>query len=416
MITTDKRKKTEKVFLLFALYDKTDISTRIEELSSLVKTAGAEVVGSEYQFIREVCPATIFGKGKLEQFKTEIREANVDTVIFDGTLSPSKTQNLSDILDIKVIDRTTLILDIFAINATTAEGKLQVELAQLEYLLPRLKGQGKALSRLGGGIGTRGPGETRLETNKRYIRNRINSLKNSLKDLENRRNAVGERRKKNGAIVVALAGYTNAGKSTLLNLLSGSDVIAEDKLFATLDPTARKVKIGDFNVIFVDTVGFIRDIPTSLIEAFRSTLQSVENADVVLNVCDVSSSNLSEQAEVANNEIIRIKPTAKIIKVYNKADKISCFEFLPTDGIIISAKQNKGIDALVAAIKKEIESQFEQIKIIVPHEKIGEFYKLTQFLENYKIDYGDDGAEISITIRKTVYPKIRESIKNIRVN
>jgi len=270
MITTDKRKKTEKVFLLFALYDKTDISTRIEELSSLVKTAGAEVVGSEYQFIREVCPATIFGKGKLEQFKTEIREANVDTVIFDGTLSPSKTQNLSDILDIKVIDRTTLILDIFAINATTAEGKLQVELAQLEYLLPRLKGQGKALSRLGGGIGTRGPGETRLETNKRYIRNRINSLKNSLKDLENRRNAVGERRKKNGAIVVALAGYTNAGKSTLLNLLSGSDVIAEDKLFATLDPTARKVKIGDFNVIFVDTVGFIRDIPTSLIEAFSS--------------------------------------------------------------------------------------------------------------------------------------------------
>lgn len=404
MITTDKRKKTEKVFLLFALYDKTDISTRIEELSSLVKTAGAEVVGSEYQFIREVCPATIFGKGKLEQFKTEIREANVDTVIFDGTLSPSKTQNLSDILDIKVIDRTTLILDIFAINATTAEGKLQVELAQLEYLLPRLKGQGKALSRLGGGIGTRGPGETRLETNKRYIRNRINSLKNSLKDLENRRNAVGERRKKNGAIVVALAGYTNAGKSTLLNLLSGSDVIAEDKLFATLDPTARKVKIGDFNVIFVDTVGFIRDIPTSLIEAFRSTLQSVENADVVLNVCDVSSSNLSEQAEVANNEIIRIKPTAKIIKVYNKADKISYFEFLPTDGIIISAKQNKGIDALVAAIKKEIESQF------------ADFYKLTQFLENYKIDYGDDGAEISFTIRKSVYPKIRESIKNIRVN
>lgn len=416
MITTDKRKKTEKVFLLFALYDKTDISTRIEELSSLVKTAGAEVVGSEYQFIREVYPATIFGKGKLEQFKTEIREANVDTVIFDGTLSPSKTQNLSDILDIKVIDRTTLILDIFAINATTAEGKLQVELAQLEYLLLRLKGQGKALSRLGGGIGTRGPGETSLETNKRYIRNRINSLKNSLKDLENRRNAVGERRKKNGAIVVALAGYTNAGKSTLLNLLSGSDVIAEDKLFATLDPTARKVKIGDFNVIFVDTVGFIRDIPTSLIEAFRSTFQSVENADVVLNVCDVSSSNLSEQAEVANNEIIRRKPTAKIIKVYNKADKISYFEFLPTDGIIISAKQNKGIDALVAAIKKEIESQFEQIKIIVPHEKIGEFYKLTQFLENYKIDYGDNGAEISFTIRKSVHPKIRESIKNIRVN
>lgn len=416
MITTDKRKKTEKVFLLFALYDKTDISTRIEELSSLVKTAGAKVVGSEYQFIREVCPATIFGKGKLEQFKIEIREANVDTVIFDGTLSPSKTQNLSDILDIKVIDRTTLILDIFAINATTAEGKLQVELAQLEYLLPRLKGQGKALSRLGGGIGTRGPGETRLETNKRYIRNRINSLKNSLKDLENRRNAVGERRKKNGAIVVALAGYTNAGKSTLLNLLSGSDVIAEDKLFATLDPTARKVKIGDFNVIFVDTVGFIRDIPTSLIEAFRSTLQSVENADVVLNVCDVSSSNLSEQSEVAKDEIIRIRPNANIIKVYNKADKISDFEFLPTDGILISAKQNKGVDKLISAIKKEIENQFEQIKITVPHEKIGEFYKLTQYLENYKLDYCNNGTEISFTVRKTVYPKIRSEIKNIRVN
>ena len=293
---------------------------------------------------------------------------------------------------------------------------MQVELAQLEYLLPRLNGQGKALSRLGGGIGTRGPGETQLETNKRYIRNRINSLKNSLKDLEKRRNAVGERRKKNGAIVVALAGYTNAGKSTLLNLLSGSDVIAEDKLFATLDPTARKVKIGDFNVIFVDTVGFIRDIPTSLIEAFRSTLQSVENADVVLNVCDVSSSNLSEQSEVAKDEIIRIKPNANIIKVYNKADKISDFEFLPTDGILISEKQNKGVDKLISAIKKEIENQFEQIKITVPHEKIGEFYKLTQYLENYKLDYCNNGTEISFTVRKTVYPKIRSEIKNIRVN
>lgn len=416
MITIDKRKRNEKVFLLFALYDKSDISPRIEELSSLVKTAGAEVVGSGYQFIREVCPATIFGKGKLEELKTEIRAANADTVIFDGTLSPSKTQNLSDILEIKVIDRTTLILDIFALNATTAEGKLQVELAQLEYLLPRLNGQGKALSRLGGGIGTRGPGETQLETNKRYIRNRINSLKNSLKDLEKRRNAVGERRKKNGAIVVALSGYTNVGKSTLLNLLSGSDVLAEDKLFATLDPTARKVKIGDFNVVFVDTVGFIRDIPTSLIKAFRSTLQSVENADVVLNVCDVSSSNLSEQSEVAKDEIIRIKPNANIIKVYNKADKISDFEFLPTDGILISAKQNKGVDKLISAIKKEIENQFEQIKITVPHEKIGEFYKLMQYLENYKLDYCNNGTEISFTVRKTVYPKIRSEIKNIRVN
>lgn len=416
MITIDKRKRNEKVFLLFALYDKSDISPRIEELSSLVKTAGAEVVGSGYQFIREVCHATIFGKGKLEELKTEIRAANADTVIFDGTLSPSKTQNLSDILEIKVIDRTTLILDIFALNATTAEGKLQVELAQLEYLLPRLNGQGKALSRLGGGIGTRGPGETQLETNKRYIRNRINSLKNSLKDLEKRRNAVGERRKKNGAIVVALSGYTNVGKSTLLNLLSGSDVLAEDKLFATLDPTARKVKIGDFNVVFVDTVGFIRDIPTSLIKAFRSTLQSVENADVVLNVCDVSSSNLSEQSEVAKDEIIRIKPNANIIKVYNKADKISDFEFLPTDGILISAKQNKGVDKLISAIKKEIENQFEQIKITVPHEKIGEFYKLTQYLENYKLDYCNNGTEISFTVRKTVYPKIRSEIKNIRVN
>ena len=293
---------------------------------------------------------------------------------------------------------------------------MQVELAQLEYLLPRLNGQGKALSRLGGGIGTRGPGETQLETNKRYIRNRINSLKNSLKDLEKRRNAVGERRKKNGAIVVALSGYTNVGKSTLLNLLSGSDVLAEDKLFATLDPTARKVKIGDFNVVFVDTVGFIRDIPTSLIKAFRSTLQSVENADVVLNVCDVSSSNLSEQSEVAKDEIIRIKPNANIIKVYNKADKISDFEFLLTDGILISAKQNKGVDKLISAIKKEIENQFEQIKITVPHEKIGEFYKLTQYLENYKLDYCNNGTEISFTVRKTVYPKIRSEIKNIRVN
>lgn len=415
-MTTDKQRKSEKVFLLFAVYDKTDISPRIDELSRLAETAGAEVVGTGYQYIREICPATIFGKGKLEEFKSEIASLHADTVIYDGSLSPTKTQNLEDILEVKVIDRTTLILDIFAINATTAEGKLQVELAQLEYLLPRLKGQGKGLSRLGGGIGTRGPGETQLETDKRYIRNRINSLKNSLKDLEKRRTAVGERRKKNGAVTVALAGYTNAGKSTLLNLLSGSNVLAEDKLFATLDPTARKVKLGDFNVVFVDTVGFIRDIPTNLIEAFGSTLKSVEDADVILNVCDVSSDDFLTQLQVANDEIIKIKPDADIIKVYNKADKIDNFEILPTDGVVISAKQNKGINELFAAIKREIGNQFEQIKITVSHEKLGGFYKLTQYLENYKTEYRDDFAEISFSVRKTVYPKIKDEIKNIRVN
>ena len=415
-MTTDKQRKSEKVFLLFAVYDKTDISPRIDELSRLAETAGAEVVGTGYQYIREICPATIFGKGKLEEFKSEITSLHADTVIYDGSLSPTKTQNLQDILEVKVIDRTTLILDIFAINATTAEGKLQVELAQLEYLLPRLKGQGKGLSRLGGGIGTRGPGETQLETDKRYIRNRINSLKNSLKDLEKRRTAVGERRKKNGAVTVALAGYTNAGKSTLLNLLSGSNVLAEDKLFATLDPTARKVKLGDFNVVFVDTVGFIRDIPINLIEAFGSTLKSVEDADVILNVCDVSSDDFLTQLQVANDEIIKIKPDADIIKVYNKADKIDNFEILPTDGVVISAKQNKGINELFTAIKREIGNQFEQIKITVLHEKLGEFYKLTQYLENYKTEYRDDFAEISFSVRKTVYPKIKDEIKNIRVN
>lgn len=322
-----------------------ELESRVLELKELIKTAGATVVGYSFQVLREISPATIFGSGKLEEMLAEIRANNVNVIVFDGDLSPSQAQNLSDYFDgIKFIDRTALILDIFAINAKTKEGKLQVELAQHEYVLSRLKGQGKALSRLGGGIGTRGPGETRLETDRRYIRHRIQTLKLQLQELEKKRKLITSRRERTNTIVVALAGYTNAGKSTLLNALSGSDVLAEDKLFATLDPTSRKIEVNGYSVLLVDTVGFIKDIPTNLVNAFKSTLESVSDADLILNVCDATG-DWEKQNAVTEEILSELNADSPIIKVFNKCENISDFINYPSDGVFISAKYGKGLDA-----------------------------------------------------------------------
>lgn len=361
---------TENAYLLFPVFDKRDdFDLRLDELTRLCESAGVNVLGYDLQYVREINPATVFGSGKLEEIKDKISTLKVDVIVYDGTLNPSKTQNLSNFFDgLKFIDRTTLILDIFALRATTAEGKLQVELAQLEYLLPRLKGQGKALSRLGGGVGTRGPGETKLETDRRYIRGRINSLKKSLEELKSRRKLISERRKKNQTLTVALAGYTNAGKSTLLNKLSGSDVLSEDKLFATLDPTARKVKLNGFTIILIDTVGFIRDIPTNLIDAFKSTLSAVCDADLILNVCDASG-DYANQLAVTDKLLEELHPTAQIIKVYNKADKINDFINIPSDGVIISAALGIGIDELLNKMETVLNEGYQTREITIPHSK-----------------------------------------------
>ena len=281
----------EKIYIIQPITEDNAEKYRVlqEEAVSLIESAGAAYAGTIYQNVREINPATFIGEGKLRELKERLYGLDEITVLFNGELSPSQTLNISAALDNrKVIDRTTLILDIFAKNAQSSEGKLQVELAQLKYIYPRLKGKGEALSRLGGGVGTRGPGETQLETDRRYIRGRLKYLEQRLRETEKRRSLQTVRRKKDAVKTIALVGYTNTGKSTLLNLLTGSDVYVKNELFATLDPTARSFSVNDAEFLLVDTVGFLQDLPHNLIEAFKSTLESALNCDLALIVCDAT--------------------------------------------------------------------------------------------------------------------------------
>lgn len=397
--TLNIKKINEKVYAIMPVFDDKDVSDRIDELKNLVLSAGAEFVGCGMQKIREITPSTLFGKGKLEEMKIEAEENKATTIVCDYSLSPAQQRNLSDFFDKKVIDKTALILDIFALNARTNEGKLQVEVAQLEYLLPRLKGQGKSLSRLGGGIGTRGPGETQLETDRRHILSRIKNLKNQLDELNERRDLQNDRRDKNNVLTVALAGYTNVGKSSILNLIAKSDVLAENRLFATLDPTARKVKLGNIEVVFFDTVGFIRDIPTDLIEAFKSTLSCVKNADLILNVCDLTSDFIS-QTEVTEKILKDINATSPVIKVYNKCDNISDFTFCDKNGIVVSAKTGEGIENLKKAVEKFFEDYFTDLVFEIKYTDQSEIFKLKKYTEKFETEYFDDYIKVNIRIKK----------------
>ena len=318
----ENKESAEKAVLICADTGEYDAESSLVELSELAKTAGAEVVCEIVQKREAPDGATYIGSGKLKELCDFCRSNEVDVIIADGELSPSQQRNIENETDVRVIDRTTLILDIFAMRALSGEGKLQVELAQLKYLLPRLGGKGVSMSRLGGGIGTRGPGETKLETDRRHIRRRISSLEAELKELEARRARYRERRKKDGAVTVALVGYTNAGKSTLMNALTNAGVLAENKLFATLDPTARALTLPDGRtVILIDTVGFIRRLPHKLVEAFKSTLDEAVDADVIIDVCDASSPECSEHFKVTEALLEELGCTGKpIITALNKCD------------------------------------------------------------------------------------------------
>lgn len=408
--TLNIKKINEKVYAIMPVFDDKNISDRIDELKNLVLSAGAEFVGCGMQKIREITPSTLFGKGKLEEMKIEAEENEASTIVCDYSLSPAQQRNLSDLFDKKVIDKTALILDIFALNARTNEGKLQVEVAQLEYLLPRLKGQGKSLSRLGGGIGTRGPGETQLETDRRHILSRIKNLKNQLDELNERRDLQNDRRDKNNVLTVALAGYTNVGKSSILNLIAKSDVLAENRLFATLDPTARKVKLGNIEVVFFDTVGFIRDIPTDLIEAFKSTLSCVKNADLILNVCDLTSDFIS-QTEVTEKILKDINATSPVIKVYNKCDNISDFTFCDKNGIVVSAKTGDGIENLKKAVEKFFEDYFTDLVFEIKYTDQSEIFKLKKYTEKFETEYFDDHIKVNIRIKKINLSKFAMFLK-----
>ncbi len=369
----ENKESAEKAVLICADTGEYDAESSLVELSELAKTAGAEVVCEIVQKREAPDGATYIGSGKLKELCDFCRSNEVDVIIADGELSPSQQRNIENETDVRVIDRTTLILDIFAMRALSGEGKLQVELAQLKYLLPRLGGKGVSMSRLGGGIGTRGPGETKLETDRRHIRRRISSLEAELKELEARRARYRERRKKDGAVTVALVGYTNAGKSTLMNALTNAGVLAENKLFATLDPTARALTLPDGRtVILIDTVGFIRRLPHKLVEAFKSTLDEAVDADVIIDVCDASSPECSEHFKVTEALLEELGCTGKpIITALNKCDVSGDDATIPLLGntVRISAKNGDGLSELLLMTQKLLPPTRKRVKLLLPFNK-----------------------------------------------
>lgn len=350
---TDKEK--ERAYLVgVAFSNKDDVEYSLKELKNLCETAGLEVIGKTYQLIRTVTPATLIGSGKLEEIKNEIQNNNVNVVVFDYELSGSQARNLSDYLDVKVIDRITLILDIFAGRAISNEGKLQVELAQLKYNLPRLAGISGTSGRFGGsGVGMRGPGETKLELNRRIAQGNILKLEKEIEKIKQNRQVQHKARMQNQAFKVAIVGYTNAGKSTLLNLITKSSIYADDKLFATLDTTSRNVYLCEGKkIILTDTVGFISKLPHELVDAFSSTLEEAKDADLILHVIDASNSYYRTQIEVVDNVLADLQIKCPVIKVYNKCDMFE--QRNDNDGIYISAKKNIGIEVLKQEIVKHM--------------------------------------------------------------
>lgn len=347
-----------------------------EEAVSLIESAGAAYAGTIYQNVREIHAATFIGEGKLQELKERLSGLDEITILFNGELSPSQTLNISAYLDDrKVIDRTTLILDIFAKNAKSSEGKLQVEWAQLKYMYPRLKGKGAALSRLGGGVGTRGPGETKLETDRRYIRGRLKYLESRLKETEKRRAQQTMRRQKTEVKTIALVGYTNTGKSTLLNLLTGAETYVKNELFATLDPTARNVTIEGVTFLLVDTVGFLQDLPHHLIKAFQSTLESALHCDLALIVCDATG-EYDMQIQTTLQTLQEMDFSSPYLLVMNKSEAVADTSLFPRESIAVSAKEGLGIDHLKKEIIKFFRKDYLFCQLFIPYEKSNEYSKL----------------------------------------
>lgn len=390
---------TENIYIIQPITRENADKYRVlhEEALSLIESAGAAYAGTIYQNLREINPATYIGEGKLQALRERL-DGTVLTVLFNGELTPSQTLNISEALgDKKVIDRTTLILDIFAKNARTSEGKLQVELAQLKHIYPRLKGKGAALSRLGGGVGTRGPGETKLETDRRYIRERLKYLENRLKELRQRREQLTQRRKKENRKTIALVGYTNTGKSTLMNRLTGADVYIKNELFATLDPTARSFIIEDVEFLLVDTVGFLQDLPHKLIEAFHSTLESALNCDLALIVCDATG-EYEMQRETTIATLQELGFSSPYLLVMNKSEEIFDTSVFPYESVAISAKTGAGIDELKRQILKRFSGDFCFCELFVPYASLNEYAKIKPFLTERKSEFTDDGQKLSVVV------------------
>ncbi len=385
----------------------------LKELEDLTDTAGGEVIGVLCQNRPDIENATYLGEGKLLELLEMVENMEADTVIFDDELSPIQLRNISDKLGVKVLDRAMLILDIFSMHARTGEGKLQVELAQLKYRLPRLRGLGVQMSRTGAGIGTRGPGETKLESDRRHIHKRIAALEDEIKEIKKHRDLIRNRRQKDGLITAALVGYTNAGKSTLLNKLTDADVYAKNKLFATLDPTSRGLTLEDNRIILLtDTVGFIRKLPHHLIEAFKSTLEEATYADLLLHVIDSSSEDFEDQTEVVENVLRDIGAANKpIIGVYNKCD-IETPEILKTmryeKNVHISAKSGQGIEKLIDAISDTAPGKKQEMSILLPYSLGG---ILSEIHTNQKViseEYVENGVKVKLLADSVAFERLKQ--------
>ena len=407
---TAEEKHLTRAILIGADTGEYDAESSMDELSDLAQTAGAEELARVIQKREAYEAATVIGEGKLAEVKELCGSLGAELLIFDCELTASQIRNVEDETDVRVIDRTMLILDIFAGRAVSREGKLQVELAQLKYRLPRLMGIGASLSRLGGGIGTRGPGETQLETDRRHIRRRIDKLSAELRELEERRGYTRERRRKDSVQVGAIVGYTNAGKSTLLNLLTGAGVLAEDKLFATLDPTARAIELPDGrSLLLVDTVGLIRRLPHHLVEAFKSTLEEAASADIIIHVCDASDPEAAEKAEVTLKTLADLGAAEiPVVTVLNKCDLLT--ETIPEDDstVKISAKKNQGIDRLLHVIAASLPETAKRMKLVLPYDKAGLTAKLRENGKVFSEEYTETGILVDALVDQLLVKQMTE--------
>lgn len=394
----------------------------LEELALLANTAGMEVVGQASQNLNQIDPATLIGSGKVEEIREALIANDIQTVIFDDELTPRHQRELEERFgeNIKVLDRSALILDIFAQHASTHEGALQVELAQYEYRLPRLTRQWTHLSRQAGGsssVGLRGPGETQLEVDRREIRHRISRLKQELEKVRGHRSRHRQQRNRTGIPLVALVGYTNAGKSTLLHALSGADVYIADQLFATLDPTTRRVDLPNgLQILVTDTVGFIQKLPTTLIAAFRATLEEIAEADIILEVVDINAQNAPGHIETVEDTLAEIDvPLVPRILVWNKADKYkgesppelpNSHEYF--DVVTISARKNTGLDKLTAAISRAISSSLYQVKLLLPYERGDLVSQLHELAVVHQQTAKDSGIELTVRLPANLFDKFKQ--------
>ena len=412
MSTYETKEIVEKLVLL-GVDVGDDTKESMKELAELVDTAGATVLDSIIQSRERMHPGTYIGKGKIEEVKDRVIELGATGVVCDDELTPAQLRNLEDLLDTKVMDRTMVIMDIFAKRATTSEGKIQVELAQLKFSAARLVGLRSSLSRLGGGIGTRGPGEKKLEMDRRLIHERISQLKAELKKVENHRELIRKSRDENLAFNVAIVGYTNAGKSTLLNKLTDANILAEDKLFATLDPTTRKLKLGSGQEILVtDTVGFIRKLPHHLIEAFKSTLEEAKYANLLIHMVDASNEEASSQMLVVYDTLRSLDVVDKdIITVFNKTDLMEENMELPRDFhadkvLKMSAKTGEGIEDLKKTVEDILQKQRVYLEHVFPYKDAGKIAIVRKFGEILSEEYIDEGISIKAYIPAEIFGKV----------